>query len=310
MPRSLSGLTLVVALCAAVGGSCGPRMPAQSSLRISGSNTVYSVAIALGDSFRMAHPEVRLRITGDGTARGIKFVNEGAISGLDASFTNRNKYESPAPATGTIADSSNGEHVDVGLSSRDLQPSEQEAYYNSVSTPFAVQGIAVATAMDVTGVRNLTRAQLKDIFSGATTNWQQVGGPNAPITVIVQNAISGTAGAWSDLVMMGTMVTPRATVVEMGEDMPMTIASHPGSVGYVATTYLTRAQLNVVQVDGQAPTEDAVTTMRYPLVRPFLFVTLGRPAGAVATWIDFAFSTAGQGVLRAAGAVPLTRGAH
>lgn len=48
--------------------------------------------------------------------------------------------------------------------------------------PVAIDGIAIAVNQSL-NIPGLTVAQLKDIYTGKITNWQQVGGPNLPITV-------------------------------------------------------------------------------------------------------------------------------
>ena len=54
---------------------------------------------------------------------------------------------------------------------------------------------------DVTasGVKNLTKAQLTDIFTGKITNWKDLGGSDEAIVVIGREAASGTRGAFEEL---------------------------------------------------------------------------------------------------------------
>ncbi|MFN6481325.1 MULTISPECIES: phosphate ABC transporter substrate-binding protein [unclassified Nostoc] len=56
--------------------------------------------------------------------------------------------------------------------------------------PVAIDGIAIAVNQNL-NIPGLTVAQLKDIYTGKITNWQQVGGPNLPIKVYSRNKEAG-----------------------------------------------------------------------------------------------------------------------
>ncbi|MEH2114966.1 phosphate ABC transporter substrate-binding protein [Nostoc sp.] len=56
--------------------------------------------------------------------------------------------------------------------------------------PVAIDGIAIAVNHNL-NIPGLTVAQLKDIYTGKITNWQQVGGPNLPITVYSRSKEAG-----------------------------------------------------------------------------------------------------------------------
>ena len=56
--------------------------------------------------------------------------------------------------------------------------------------PVAIDGIVIAVNQSL-NIPGLTVAQLKDIYTGKITNWQQVGGPNLPITVYSRSKEAG-----------------------------------------------------------------------------------------------------------------------
>lgn len=273
-------------------------------LRISGSNTVYTYALELAKKYRERHASSAFRITGDGTSRGIKFAGEGEVQGLPADFSNRNKANLPEPAGGT-PNSSNGERMDIGIASRGLFQSEREAYSAMVETPFAYDGIAVVTNRNIT-VPNLTVDELRRIYAGMIRNWSEVRGPNAPIVVIARDMLAGTAEAWSELVMNGLPVMANM-MISMAEDVPAAVTSTPNSIAYLALAQIDAMTMNPVSIDTIAPTIENVASGRYPIKRPFIFVTGGRPTTTQAEFIDFAFSAEGQAVIRTVGAVPATR---
>ena len=72
--------------------------------------------------------------------------------------------------------------VDLGGMSRNLKPQEES---DSIAyRELAKDALIVATHPSVTGVNNLQTEQLKDIYSGKITNWQEVGGPDAEIVLL------------------------------------------------------------------------------------------------------------------------------
>jgi ABC-type phosphate transport system substrate-binding protein len=57
-------------------------------------------------------------------------------------------------------------------------------------------------------VTNLTREQVRDIFTGVVQNWKGVGGADAPIHLYARDPISGTALGFKELAMENKPYTP------------------------------------------------------------------------------------------------------
>ncbi|MEA5617891.1 substrate-binding domain-containing protein [Cronbergia sp. UHCC 0137] len=72
-------------------------------------------------------------------------------------------------------------------SSRSFKPEEnaeaQQKGFSLREIPVAIDGIAIAVNPTL-NIPGLTVAQIKDIYIGNITNWQQVGGPNLPIEAL------------------------------------------------------------------------------------------------------------------------------
>ncbi len=295
--RHVAALVATLLLAASL-PTCSPPAGPQS-LRISGSNTVFPFATALAVGFVAANPGVTMRITADGTARGIKWAGEGEVSGLADPLASR----ALSIPDGNAGPTANGEVMDIGISSRNLLNEEREAYTTMQTTTFAFDSIGVATHIGVTGVTSLTRMILRDIYAGRTTNWMSLGGPNLPIVVIARDMVSGTAGAWQSLVMGPDMVVASMRVSQ-DIDVPRVIESTPGSIGYLSSGLLDPARMHTISVDGVAPTLANLRDGSYPLQRPFLFVTGSTPTPLQQRFIDFALGPAGAGIIQRAGALP------
>src|SRR5215472_14473065 len=83
--------------------------------------------------------------------------------------------------------------VDIGNSD---VPANTQTQADLVDHQVSVVVFAVIVNKDVT-VTNLTTDQLKSIYSGKTTNWSQVGGPNLPIVVVSRPVSSGTRATFT-----------------------------------------------------------------------------------------------------------------
>lgn len=92
--------------------------------------------------------------------------------------------------------------------------------------------IRVLTHKDVATVKSLSKDQLKGIFTGAITNWKEVGGPDLAITVVFPTKMTGTNKLWQEKIMGGGewAKTNRQDVAE-ATDLKKKIAETSGAVG-------------------------------------------------------------------------------
>ena len=102
---------------------------------------------------------------------------------------------------------------------------------NSTAGPGPSLGVSVVVN-PAAGVLSLTRAQVESIFSGATTNWKQVGGSDVPISVILRrgNAIEST---FEHVYMNGTRVSASAASQGSAADDIAAVAATPGAASFV-----------------------------------------------------------------------------
>ena len=109
---------------------------------------------------------------------------------------------SPSGGTdiGNVATNENYARSSRALGSSDLKGLNFVAYAEDGVTWFHYKSIGGTAAGSGTtpsnGVTNLTQAQLAAIYNGTDTNWDQVGGANAPIVVFSAQEGSGTQSTW------------------------------------------------------------------------------------------------------------------
>jgi phosphate transport system substrate-binding protein len=88
-------------------------------------------------------------------------------------------------------------------------------------------------------VDNLTDLQIVAIYTGADTNWSQVGGPNEPITIINRPTSSGTRATFKKYVLGGQTEAAGTTLTQDTSGAVVTaVNSTPGSIGYLAASYV------------------------------------------------------------------------
>ncbi|AFY32377.1 PstS family phosphate ABC transporter substrate-binding protein [Calothrix sp. PCC 7507] len=98
------------------------------------------------------------------------------------------RYTDPttgAPGSGTGIKMLLNNQLAFSQSSRSIKDEEyqkaQQRGFTLKEIPIAIDGIAIAVNPNL-NIPGLTLTQLKDIYTGKLTNWQQVNGPNLPIT--------------------------------------------------------------------------------------------------------------------------------
>lgn len=150
------------------------------------------------------------------------------------------RYTDPVaspPGSGTGIEMLLNNQLSFSQSSRPLQPEErqqaQNQGYSLKEIPVALEGLAVAVHPDL-AVDGLTVAQLRDIYLGNITNWQQVGGPNLPIVPISRPEVGGTVEFFISTVLAGQ---PLASTVKIAETTTLALrmlGDSPGSIYYAS----------------------------------------------------------------------------
>jgi len=154
-------------------------------------------------------------------------------------------------------------------------------------------------------VSDLTKEQVRDIFTGTVQNWKDVGGPDGPIHLCGRDPVSGTHLGFRELAMENKhyaaglkTYTNYARIVEaVGQDQ--------NAIGYCSLDLVTKSGVKPVSVGGVAPTAAAVKDGKYPYARVLRFYTnKARDTGPGNDFIQFAQSAKGQQIVAETGNVP------
>ena len=174
---------------------------------------------------------------------------------------------------------------EIGHSSRDLKDE---------GTAYAIDGIAVVVNAQ-NGVTNLTKDQLLKIYSGEITNWSEVGGSDAPITVVTRESGSGTRRAFTEIIGIEDIVSTATECKDTGS-VQTTVSQNANAIGYMSFSDMDESMVKAVEYEGVAISTDALKDGSYALQRSFLLVTKegAELSPAAQAFIDFVLSDAGQ----------------
>jgi len=235
---------------------------------------MHILASRWAEDYMKLNPEISIYVEGGGTAQGVQALVEGK--------------------------------ADICTASRPLRPNEARLLaenYGKLGMNFLVAKDALSIYIHPQNpVQDLTLAQVKEIFGGKITNWQDVGGHNAPITVLIRPPNSGTHLYFKEHVLDGDDYTPTAQIMSTTSMVVNVVTDNPEAIGYGGIAY----GMNVVhcQLDGFAPTEENIRNDRYPIIRYLYLYTIDTPPTPVKAFIDWILSE-GQKVVNEVGYMPL-----
>ncbi len=193
--------------------------------------------------------------------------------------------------------------VNIGNTGRALRENEMEQY-GLKSYPFAIDGVAVAVN-PANGVKSLTSEQVKDIFAGKITNWKELGGKDAAITLYTREDGSGTREVFSDILLKGSAISVKAVVVNSNGAMKTAVATDANGVGYVGIGHVDKS-IRGVTLDGTEPTQENASDGIYKVTRFLYMNTKGEPDKLTGTFIQYITDSAdGRKFIEDAGYIPL-----
>lgn len=237
---------------------------------ITGSTSVDKILNDMIDEFQAINPDVTINYTGTGSSAGI---------------------------ADTLAGSN-----DLGASSREVK--EEEKVDNLKEVVFAHDGIAVITN-PANPVADISVENLAKIYSGEITNWNQLGGNDAPIVVVSREGASGTRSAYEELIKLDDAggLTEDAMVVEGNGNVQISVAGNENAIGYVSFSFIDDT-VKALTVEGVEATAENAKAGSYSLSRPFLFVyDTNNYTSQTQAFVEFATSEEGQSYVEAHGGI-------
>ena len=259
----------------------------ERAIQNKGSDTLVNLALAWAEAYREVDPSLSIAVTGGGSGTGIAALINGT--------------------------------VDIANASRQMKAEEiaaaRENGIEPVEFTVAIDALAVIVHPD-NPVSRLTIDQLADIFTGRITNWQAVGGENAPIIILSRETNSGTHVYFlEEVVRKGEkgnedIFAPQTLLMPSSVGITSEIRRNPNAIGYDGLGYVTEEEKTIaVAKDSNSPyIQPSVETGAdgsYPIARGLYMYTAGEPTGVIAEYLDWIRGPAGQAIVAELGFVPL-----
>jgi phosphate transport system substrate-binding protein len=200
------------------------------------------------------------------------------------------------------------ERCDIAAASRPVSTNELQLakdrnieFNDSVIGAYSV--VVVVNADNPIG--NLTRDQVRDIFTGVVTNWKAVGGPDAPIHLCSRDEISGTHLGFRELAMENKPYALGLKAFTNYLGIVQNVAQDANGIGYASIDLAGKDGVKAVSIGGVAPTIASVNGGQYPYARVLhLYTDKMKESPTTQDFVQFVQSKRGQEILTRMGFVP------
>ena len=164
-------------------------------------------------------------------------------------------------------------------------------------------------------IEGLTLEQLRGVYSGQITRWDELGAPGlGEILPYQRSEGSGSQTALERFVMQDTPLMPAEEETVMGGmgDIVEQVSSYKnqrGAIGYSFRFYVTGLMrdfdVKLLQINGVAPTVENIENGSYPLASYFYAVTRADADENTLALLDWITGPQGQALVEKAGYTPL-----
>lgn len=187
----------------------------------------------------------------------------------------------------------------IGRVARPLK--DTEAHFGLTYLPFAKLPIVFFVHKSA-GVTNLTPKQLCDIFSGAVTNWKEVGGVDEPVRIVRREegdssleVLLETFPGFKDIT-----ITPKSKTTFSDQETIEFVAGKNGAIAFGTYADARNADVAILTIDGEKP---ATQDYAYNGILALIFKEKNR-AGNLGRFIDFVTSPEARDVILQVGGLP------
>jgi phosphate transport system substrate-binding protein len=206
--------------------------------------------------------------------------------------------------------------TDVCAASRDMTAEEKQlaGQKNLAVKEYAVARDGIAVIVNPANPLNeLALEQLKDIYTGAVTNWAQVGGGTGDVLLLSRESSSGTYVFFQEHVLQKSDFAPGARLMPATSTIIQAVAGDAFAIGYVGLGYAREAagKVKVLAVkaaqDAPAvlPSDETVRSGSYSISRPLYFYVAEPVGQSTRAFIDFCLGPRGQKIVQELGYVPV-----
>ncbi len=253
-----------------------------ANITVKGSDTLVRLGQRWAEEYMKAHKDVVIQVSGGGTGTGIAALINGT--------------------------------TDVCEASRDMKPKEYDQAKQKGINPYrvavALDGIAVFLHT-TNPVKEFSLAQLKGIYTGAITNWKEVGGPDAQIIVYSRENNSGTYAFFKEHVLNEEDFSERAQTLPGTSAVVNAVSKDKNGIGYGGVAWATDVKFAGVKKNDTTaavvPSLETITSGSYPISRELYWFFNGKPTGELQKLVNWTLSEPGQKVAESVDYIPLPK---
>ena len=240
----------------------------KGSITVSGSSALLPLMEQSIEKFNEKYPEVEISAQAGGSGTGLTQVSDGTVNIGNSDVFAEEKLDADK--------------------AKEL-----------VDHKVVAQGFAVAVSKTL-GIDDLTKDQIKDIFSGKVTNWNQIKkadgttGPDKEILIIHRTSGSGTRATFEKTILDGdkTLENDSIGVTQDSNGAVLTaMKQNDGAISYLGLAYMNTAEakevLTSVKINGVSDDEANIKNGSYPFWSYGHMYTKGEPNEAAKLFIDF-----------------------
>lgn len=159
-------------------------------------------------------------------------------------------------------------------------------------------------------VDTITLDEVRSIYGGVISSWDQLKGRAAPIQVFISRAIKGLSGveASTKSMVFGSKEPaemPNMRFLASTGIVEQMVENSPDGFATTGYTSARKRKVRMLKVSGVTPTFRNIAKGSYPLKRPLFLLVPRNAKPAVKQFVDFTLSAEGQRFIRSLNVVPL-----
>ncbi len=234
-----------------------------------GSDTMVLLAQKWAEVYGAANADVNVQVSGGGSGVGISSLING---------------------TTQIANASRA------MKEEEKEQIRQKFGVDPIEIPVAKDGITIYVNLENT-VEELSIEQLRGIFEGTITNWNEVGGSDEKIILYGRENSSGTYDFFKEHVLNKGDFAENTSSLAGTAGVVNAVTQDKGGIGYGGAAY--SSGIKAVKLKGEdgvalEPSLENVTSGAYPLSRDLYIYLVEEPTGAIKKYVDWILSDEGQ----------------
>ena len=209
------------------------------------------------------------------------------------------------------------DEADIAVAVREIRREEasrgREAGLGDLTTPGRARVLALDALVAVTApgnpVEHMSVDDLAQVFAGKISNWEELGGPDAPIGLHVRDLKSGLGQATEDRLLKPAGLSLDEAAARHGSDRALAEAVMGDPFGIGIASFAAKGDTKALVLVGRcgyalAPARRTIKTEDYPLTAPmFLYLPARRLPKLARDFLSYTRSPAAQLVIRRAGFV-------